>query len=79
MTKIFKSIVLSSLSLLFLACTSPSQPEPVQSPSFNAGSQDGCATATGNYSKNSTAFNNDTEYHNGWFYGRKKCNPSQAK
>jgi len=79
MTKTLKLLALSSLSLLLLACTSASVPEPVRSPSFTSGSQDGCATANGEYTKNSTSFNNDTEYKQGWFYGRKKCNPqSQA-
>jgi len=79
MTKTLKLLSLSSLSLLLLACTSVSVPEPVRSPSFTSGSQDGCATAMGEYTKNSDAFHHDPEYNKGWFYGRKKCNPSQAQ
>lgn len=65
--------------LVLSACTSSAIPEPVRSPSFQSGSHDGCATATGEYTKNSASFNNIKDYKEGWFYGRKKCNPSQAQ
>jgi len=64
-------------SLLFTACTS-SAPVLPDSPSFKQGKQDGCTTATGDYTKDSDTFKIDTDYKNGWFYGRKNCNPSQA-
>ncbi len=79
MTKIINVSLIVTVSLLFTACTSSSIPEPVQSPSYKLGVQDGCATANGAYTKNSDSFNNDKEYHDGWFSGRKNCNPSQAK
>ncbi len=78
MTKIINIAMIATTSLLFTACTSSSLPVPVETASFKAGSQDGCATANGAYTKNSTSFNNDQEYKNGWFNGRKKCNPAQA-
>jgi len=47
-----------------------------KSPNFMQGQQDGCETAKGEYAKNSDLFRNDTDYHDGWFYGRQQCNPS---
>jgi len=79
MTKTINVVLIATASLLFIACTSSSLPAPVQTPSFKAGSQDGCATANGAYTKNSNSFQNNKDYQNGWFYGRKKCNPAQAK
>jgi major membrane immunogen (membrane-anchored lipoprotein) len=79
MTKTINVVMIATASLLFTACTSSSLPVNAQTPSFKAGSQDGCATASGAYTKNSASFNNDKDYQNGWFYGRKKCNPAQAK
>ena len=79
MTKTINVVLIATASLLFTACTSSSLPAPVQTPSFKAGSQDGCATAKGTYTKNSHSFKNDKEYQNGWYAGRKNCNPSQAK
>ena len=77
-----KKIVTVSLTLLsaamFTACTSSGVNLEKQTPSFQTGAKDGCATASGEYTKNSAAFNNDSEYQNGWFHGRKKCNPSQS-
>ena len=78
MTKIINVSFVAVVSLLFTACTS-SAPVVVQSPSFKLGSQDGCATATGAYTKNSHSFTNDKEYQDGWYSGRKNCNPSQEK
>ena len=79
MTRIIYISLIAAASLLFTACTSSSLPVNAQTPSFKAGSQDGCATANGAYTKNSASFNSDKDYQNGWFYGRKKCNPDQAK
>jgi len=69
------------VSALFTACTSaiPKAPVIVKSPSFKLGEKDGCTTATGDYTKNSDAFKMDNDYKNGWYEGRKSCNPSQAK
>ncbi len=66
--------------LFFSACTgAASTPMPSQTPDFKAGMNDGCSTATGEYMKNSDMFRSNNEYHEGWFYGRKKCNPSDSK
>ena len=54
------TVSLTTASLLFTACTSSAP--VVQSPGFKAGSQDGCATANGTYTKNSASFTNDKEY-----------------
>ena len=58
----------------------PSEPSTVQhvdlnqkSPSFREGYEAGCRTAQGEYSKSSERFNNDNEYHEGWFAGRSAC------
>ena len=79
MTKTMNVVLIATASLLFTACTSSGVPAPSHSPSFKQGSQDGCTTAKGAYTKNSLSFNNDKEYQNGWYAGRKNCNPSQAK
>ena len=50
-----------------------------QTPSFQNGATAGCETAKGAYTKDSTAWNNGTDYQEGWFYGRKKCNPADAR
>jgi hypothetical protein len=42
--------------------------------SFRSGYKDGCLTAKGIYTKNHKLFNDDFEYHEGWFGGRKECN-----
>ena len=42
---------------------------------FHSGMNDGCATAKGKYSKNSASYNDGSEYKDGWFYGRRKCQP----
>lgn len=77
--KILVKLSLVSTSLLLTnACTS-STPTVPDTPSFKQGNHDGCTTAKGEYSKNSHLFNNDADYQNGWFYGRKHCNPSQAQ
>ena len=78
MKKIINIALISTVSLLFTACTSSSVPL-VKSPSFKLGEKDGCMTATGDYVKNSNAFNTDKEYKDGWYAGRKNCNPAQAE
>ena len=70
-----RNILIATALLLFTACTS-SAPTLPDSPSFNQGNKDGCATASGEYTKNSNAFKRNSDYQNGWFYGRKNCNPS---
>ena len=78
MKKIINMTLIAAVSLLFTACTSSTASPIVKSPSFKLGEQDGCTTATGTYTKNREAFQADEEYKNGWFHGRKNCNPSQA-
>jgi len=67
---------------VFNGCSSqthqPTQPAP-KTPSFIIGQHDGCKTAQGEYTKDSERFQNDTEYHEGWFEGRRQCNPSFHK
>ena len=70
--------LIAMTSLLFTACTS-SAPVLPDSPSFKQGNQDGCSTAKGAYTKNSEMFKGSADYQDGWFYGRKHCNPSQAQ
>jgi hypothetical protein len=65
--------------LIFSGCTASSNPVVPQTEDFTLGMQDGCATAKGEYSKDSEMFRANNEYHEGWFYGRKKCNPSDVK
>ena len=78
MKRIISISLFATASLLFTACTSSEILAP-ESPSFKLGVQDGCATATGTYTKSSDSFNNDTDYAEGWFSGRKKCNPVQSR
>lgn len=79
MKKMITAALITALSLVLTACTSSSATPMVKSPSFELGEKDGCATASGAYTKNSDSFKMDADYKNGWFYGRKNCNPSQAK
>ncbi len=79
MTKTINVVLIATASLLFTACTSSSLPVNAGTPNFKAGSQDGCATANGTYTKNSASFNNDKDYQDGWYTGRKNCNPAQSK
>ena len=88
MTKINKmTYILSTTSLLlFNACTQTQIPENEGgfyysdvyfgknlSSSSKKGISDGCLTAKGKYTKSHSKFNNNNEYNNGWFLGRKKC------
>ena len=78
MKKIINITLIATVSLLFTACTS-STPVMVKSPSYKVGEKDGCTTATGDYTKNGDAFDIDKDYKNGWYAGRKNCNPAQAQ
>lgn len=44
-----------------------------KSPLFREGYDAGCATAHGEYTKDSKKFNSEDEYKNGWFAGRSSC------
>jgi len=79
MKRIMSITLITAISLLLTACTSSTATTMVKSPSFELGEKDGCATASGAYTKNSDSFKMDIDYKNGWFYGRKNCNPSQAR
>lgn len=81
MKKIIKITLFITVPMAFVACTSsasiaPSLPDTL---SFIEGKKDGCATATGEYTKNYDAFDMDVDYKSGWFYGRKECNPAQLR
>jgi len=52
---------------------SPTTPPPNSDPNFQAGYQDGCTTAHGEYKKDSKLFNADKNYYDGWFAGRSAC------
>lgn len=78
MKTLLKLSLVSTLLLLISACTS-SAPALPDTPGFKQGKHDGCTTAKGEYTKNSHLFKNDADYQDGWFYGRKHCNPSQAQ
>jgi len=45
------------------------------SPTLKEGVKDGCETSKGEYTKNHIRFNTDTDYHTGWFLGRRRCIP----
>ena len=82
MKKTTALLTLAASLLLFSACTgsgSSSVNMSKQSPSFQNGAKAGCETAKGEYTKDHDAFKENMDYQNGWFYGRKKCNPSDAK
>ena len=49
-----------------------------KSPLFHSGMNDGCATAKGKYTKDSSLYNNDADYHDGWFHGRRTCQRHKA-
>ena len=69
------SLLLLALSLSACSTTAP----VIKSPNYTLGEQDGCATANGNYTKNSDLFKTDPDYESGWFAGRRDCNPSFHK
>ena len=72
MKKIINIALIATVSVLFTACTSSNVPL-VKSSSFKSGEKDGCKTATGEYTKNGDAFNQDKEYKDGWYAGLKYC------
>ena len=77
---IFTAGILST-ALLFTACSrsnpTPKGPKPMdtrgKTETYVRGAEDGCTTANGDYTKNHDDFNNDIEYHEGWFAGRRYC------
>ena len=71
------SLIVTSATI-FSGCTSSGINLEKQTPSFQHGTKDGCATANGEYTKNHDSFKQDSEYQNGWFYGRKTCNPADS-
>jgi hypothetical protein len=77
MKKTIKVVSMGALGLLLAACTS-SAPTLPDSPSFKQGNHDGCATAKGEYTKSSEMFRGNADYQDGWYYGRKHCNPGRA-
>ena len=78
MKKLMNIALVAGVSFLFIACTS-STPVLVKSPNYKLGKKHGCKTATGDYTKNGDTFKMDADYKNGWYSGRKNCNPSQSK
>jgi len=78
------ALLFISATLLFTACGSSGKnvhvPQPYRpldlshkSDSFKQGAHDGCATAAEIYKKNHELFNNDFEYNEGWWAGRRNC------
>ncbi|HHH37427.1 MAG TPA: hypothetical protein ENK77_02295 [Epsilonproteobacteria bacterium] len=75
------SVVMIVNILMLGACSSthkgPKFKKPMdtsgKSPVYVRGAEDGCATANGDYTKNHEDFNNNIEYHEGWFAGRRYC------
>ena len=76
--KIVTVSLITTSALFFSACSSSGVNMEKQTASFQNGATAGCETAKGAYTKDSTAWNNGTDYQEGWFYGRKKCNPADA-
>jgi hypothetical protein len=81
MKKILTLGLIAASAVLFSACTSSSSGINMdeQTAGFQNGASAGCETAKGAFTKDYTAWKNDIQYQNGWFYGRKKCNPSDAR
>jgi len=77
--KIVTVTVIATSAFFFSACTSSGVDMAKQTPGFQNGATAGCETAKGAYTKDSTAWSNDMDYQEGWFYGRKKCNPSDSR
>jgi hypothetical protein len=77
MKYIMTSLLFGILTLLLAACSTTTS--VVQNPNYTLGKQDGCATANGEYRKDSNLFKADPDYESGWFAGRKECNPSFHK
>ena len=62
-------------ALLLNGCGASPNPMTL-TPAYQDGKADGCRTAQGEYTKDHTRFQTDTAYHEGWFAGRKACNPT---
>ena len=56
-----------------VAGSSNPTPPANSDPNYQAGYQDGCTTAHGEYKKDSKLFNADKNYYDGWFAGRSAC------
>ncbi len=61
---------------ILVGCGGTTANPMIKSADFQAGEADGCATAKGEYTKNSDLFRTDPDYEKGWFWGRKNCNPA---
>ena len=76
MRSFYPTVLVSAL--FFSGCSTP--PDPItQTPAYQEGRADGCRTAKGDYTKDHEGFRTDTAYHEGWFAGRKACNPDTAQ
>ena len=76
------TILFVSFSFLLGACGSSSHPAPQsyrplnldnKSEHYRKGAHDGCVTAAETYKKDHELFNNDFEYNEGWWAGRRNC------
>jgi len=69
-------VILLSIVILLSGCSSSKQPRPISNHTYTyqQGYKDGCSTANGTYTKNHKLFNDNLEYHEGWFSGRRDCN-----
>jgi len=67
------AVGLSGCGGSMLVAPSPTTPPANSDPNFQAGYQDGCTTAHGEYTKDSKLFNADKNYYDGWFAGRSAC------
>lgn len=72
-----RTILLAGTTTLLLAACTSSAPNLPDTQDFKQGQKDGCATATGEYTKSSKMFKGSADYQDGWYYGRKHCNPAQ--
>lgn len=74
-----RSITFSSLTGILITLsgcgilTTGTIPAPANTPDYQAGYQDGCTTAHGDYTKNSELFKKNRDYYDGWFAGRSGC------
>ena len=74
---IFLSTIISLL--LVTGCGTIQTAPVIHSAAYSQGKHDGCQTANGEYTKDSKQFSSDPDYENGWFDGRRECNPSFHK
>jgi hypothetical protein len=77
--KMKRKLILTAGYILIITGCGNSVPQLPDTPDFKAGYADGCATAEGNYTKDSERFRAVVDYHEGWFAGRKACNPSSTE